>query len=336
MELTDRSTYEIDHQVRLCNGGGDTVGNAVAKCKTCHAEKSEIERLGAIYRKPLESHLSHNTLGSFFDAPKAQQLVFGDGMPDCLKMDAIRCRSNALVHNTFPLPVATIIDEPAPYDPKLAQGPYDVHGYANVYYIDAGAPLDDPCEALPYAGPNWYWHGNASHIPGYGRSKTGRIDQDDILHSFRASNHDEPNVLEEPYAKIEAIVAAAMEHQVHPKTSLCGLQSYTKDEVCKQAKFMILAMQGSWTSQSHHSWQVVNSLYEESCPGPHMWRPNTDGTRRLMTRTDMLTNRTMFLIGRIALDKEHLFFGSCSTDSSKSHMHRLCMVASVIVCMYAL
>ena len=70
---------------------------------------------------------------------------------------------------------------------------------------------------------------------------------------------------------------------------------------------MILAMQGSWTSQSHHSWQVVNSLYEESCPGPvHMWRPNTDGTRRLMTRTDMLTNRTMFLIGRIALDKEHL------------------------------
>ena len=70
---------------------------------------------------------------------------------------------------------------------------------------------------------------------------------------------------------------------------------------------MILAMQGSWTSQNHHSWQVVNSLYEESCPGPvHMYRPNTNGTRRLMTRTDMLTNRTMFLIGRIALDKEHL------------------------------
>ena len=48
-------------------------------------------------------------------------------------------------------------------------------------------------------------------------------------------------------------------------------------------------------------------MYDESCPGPvHTWRPNTDGTRRLMTRTDTLTNRTMFLIGRIALDKEHL------------------------------
>ena len=37
-----------------------------------------------------------------------------------------------------------------------------------------------------------------------------------------------------------------------------------------------------------------------------MRRPNSDGTSRFMTRTDLLTNRTMFLIGRIALDKEHL------------------------------
>ncbi len=36
-----------------------------------------------------------------------------------------------------------------------------------------------------------------------------------------------------------------------------------------------------------------------------MWRPNTDGTKRFMTRTDMLTKRTMFLIGRIPLDMEH-------------------------------
>ena len=36
-----------------------------------------------------------------------------------------------------------------------------------------------------------------------------------------------------------------------------------------------------------------------------MRRPNSDGTSRFMTRTDMLTNRNMFLIGRIALDKEH-------------------------------
>ncbi len=37
-----------------------------------------------------------------------------------------------------------------------------------------------------------------------------------------------------------------------------------------------------------------------------MWRPNTDGTRRLMMRSEVLSNKTMFPIGRIALDLEHL------------------------------
>ena len=74
-------------------------------------------------------------------------------------------------------------------------------------------------------------------------------------------------------------------------------------------------MQGAWTSQHHRSWECVSSQYEESCPGPvRMWRPNTDvfgrpntdGTNRFMSRTDMFTNRTTYLIGRIPLDIEHL------------------------------
>ena len=197
-----------------------------------------------------------------------------------------------------------------PYNCELATNAYDLHDCADFYYIDAGEPHDDPCEALPYAGPTWYWYENASAILGFGRSKDGRIDQSHILYSFKASNYEPANVLAKPYAKIEAIVAAAMTGQMNLKTwSLDprSMRPYTEDEIRRQAKLMILAMQGAWTSQHHHSWQVVNSLYEESCPGPvHMYRPNTDGTRRLMTRTDMLTNRTMFLVGRIALDKEHL------------------------------
>ena len=62
----------------------------------------------------------------------------------------------------------------------------------------------------------------------------------------------------------------------------------------------------SWTSQKSHSWSCVNSLYEESCPGPvHTHRRDEDGTTRFMSRTELLKNRTMFLIGRIALDMEH-------------------------------
>ena len=138
-------------------------------------------------------------LEAFFDAPKPQQLVFGDGMPDCLKVDAIRCRSNALVHNTWPLPVASIVDEPVQYDP--ADAAYlNLQGCADFHYIDAGEPLGDPCDALPYTGPNWYWQANAAAIVLAGRSKDGRIDQSNILYSFTASNHEEPNALAEPYA----------------------------------------------------------------------------------------------------------------------------------------
>ena len=93
--------------------------------------------------------------------------MFGDGALDCLEVDDIRCRSNALIHNSWPLPVASIIDEPKEYDYTLAKDPYDLHGCADFYYIDAGEPLDDPFEALPYTGPNWYWHDNAHHILGF-------------------------------------------------------------------------------------------------------------------------------------------------------------------------
>ena len=88
--------------------------------------KEQIERLGAVYRNPLESHLSIQTLEGFFDAPKPQQIVFGDGSEDCVKPDAIRCRSNALIHNIRPLPVASIVDVIQPYDPRLAHDPYDL------------------------------------------------------------------------------------------------------------------------------------------------------------------------------------------------------------------
>ena len=44
-ELEDRNTYEIDHVVRLCDVGGDTVDNDVAKCKTCRAEQVNLKDL---------------------------------------------------------------------------------------------------------------------------------------------------------------------------------------------------------------------------------------------------------------------------------------------------
>ena len=66
-------------------------------------------------------------------------------------------------------------------------------------------------------------------------------------------------------------------------------------------------MQGGWISQHMYSWKCVDSNCEGHAAGPvQMWRPNPNGTNRLMTRTETLCNRTMFLIGRIPLDTEHL------------------------------
>ena len=146
--------YEIDHIVRLCDGGDDSIDNVNAKCVACHAEKSEMERLGAVYRNPLESHLSTETLEVFLDAPKPGQLMFGDGAEDCVKVDAIRCRVNALLHNTIPLPVASITDEITPYPADATQNPREFCVLAHYYYIDAGEPLDNPLEALPYMVPD--------------------------------------------------------------------------------------------------------------------------------------------------------------------------------------
>ena len=80
------------------------------------------------------------------------------------------------------------------------------------------------------------------------------------------------------------------------------------NKIRKQVKLCLLAMQGSWTTQHHYSWKVQNSMYDEDCEGRvYMWRPNADNTRRLMCRSETLTNRTLFLIGRMALDAEHVF-----------------------------
>ena len=114
--------------------------------------------------------------------------------------------------------------------------------------------------------------------------------------------------LEGHYALIEQIVRKVMSaHEYHNPVFEAEARSYTEDEIVAEYKGLILAMQGSWTSQHTYSWKVCNARYEEDAPAAvHMWRPNDDGTRRLMMRDEVLTNKTMFPIGRIALDLEHL------------------------------
>ena len=72
-------------------------------------------------------------------------------------------------------------------------------------------------------------------------------------------------------------------------------RAYSEEEIVDEYKGLILAMQGSCTSQHTYSWSVCNARYEEDASAAvHMWRPNADGTRRLMMRNEVLGNKTMF------------------------------------------
>ena len=191
--------------------------------------------------------------------------------------------------------------------------PYDAEQVevtrANFYFIDAGEPLDDPITSLLYHGPNWYSRERAIAIRLDGESKSGPIHGQHFQSTFTCSQHAPADALAKSYEEIARIVTKAMQsiQKESPVYRLDNL-SYTEDEVKKQVKFMLLAMQGSWTQQHHYSWNVQKLMYDEDCQGRvYMWRPNQDNTRRLMCRSETLTNRTMFLIGRMALDAEHCF-----------------------------
>ena len=106
-------TFHIDHIKPLSEGGQDSLDAVQALCVCCHGEKSERERLGAVYARPLYSQLNRDVLEGFFDAPKPRQLVFGDGEERCIEIDTIGCRVNALVKGYVALPIANIVDTSA-------------------------------------------------------------------------------------------------------------------------------------------------------------------------------------------------------------------------------
>ncbi len=97
--------------------------------------------------QPLFSEFSTDVLEAFVDAPKPKQLVFGDGHRKCFAVDAIRCRTAALRHNTEPIPVANVLD-------KVERWRDD----ADFFFVDAGPVALGPALAsFPYTGTGWYW-----------------------------------------------------------------------------------------------------------------------------------------------------------------------------------
>jgi len=106
---------EYDHVQAIADGGADDITNLQALCSPCHAEKTRAERLSS-FTSACYSELSTDVLEAILEAPKPQQLCFGDGESGCLELDAIRCRRNAIEKTTVELPIACLFDTVQPYD----------------------------------------------------------------------------------------------------------------------------------------------------------------------------------------------------------------------------
>ena len=75
-------------------------------------------------------------------------------------------------------------------------------------------------------------------------------------------------------------------------------------------KEAILAMQGSWLSQHKYAYDIVDSTHSEDVTKKiYSLRTLKDGSARFASRTEVLTNRTMHLIGLQPLNTGHKFMG---------------------------
>ena len=285
---TDLVTFEIDHRRALSEGGSDSVENCHALCLPCHAIKSEEERLCSLVTKPLFSDFSTDVLEGLIAAPKPQQLVWGDGHDNCFAVDAVRCRTNALVQNTEPLPVANVIDRIQVWcdDPDFL-------------FIDAGP---GSLATAPYFGPGWVWKETYQYL-----LHTRVCRRQDVVCVFRASEHAPPDALCEVYSRIEKLVARALEGQRVSVTDAYDERLHDANTIRGFAKQILLAMQGSWLGRSVKTWSVVNSTCSGDADGPiERTRQNDDGTTAFFSSKHIVSNRSMFLIGLITLHKEHL------------------------------
>ena len=296
------SVFQVDHIRPLSDGGVDESSNMQCICLPCHAQKTNEERLGTLYTKPLYSRFNRDALEGFVAAPKPRQLVVGNGKNWCVEIDAVQCRSNALAKNTVPLPVFHIVDNFQPHEPGKA---------ADFYYIDAGLPLEDPVLSLPYFGPGWYWCENYMAIMQAGTCSRGKITDADVICTFTASQHEPPDTLSPILIRMTELVNDALtgfETQPQGSPPFTPEEPMSSEAIRNTVKGIILSMLGTWTQQHHYSWSCIDSSCPDDAIGPiHMTRGNVDrGTMRLMSKTETLSPVSMFPIGLIALHKEHL------------------------------
>ena len=316
---------EYDHKTPLADGGGHALENVQALCPPCHAEKSRGERLTS-FGNAGYSELSQDVMEALLDAPKPQQLVFGNGIENCIELDVVKCRRYAIEKADY-LPVGCVLDDIVPY---VEGDPVDF------VYIDAGsADTDDYANFVAYQGPQWMTWELAQWILDTGvRALSGPITTEHFIATWSASSHIESYRIRALYADIEGALTEAMEgYDVHmcpswPDTAPETLKAM-EDSKDNFRKGVILAMQGSWLTQHSYSWKVCESPCMDDAPAQvKQFEDLHDhhGTMRWKCQSETLTNRTMYLWGLHSLNTEHLLVAKAIALTKKIPSIKICGV----------
>ena len=311
--------FELDHKQPLCDGGSGDIENIQPLCLPCHAEKCASERLN-MYGKQLYSELNIDVLEGLFDAPRPQQIVFGNGASNGIEIDTVKCRRYALEKSQTEFPVACVLDTIVAFHGQLF----------DFAYVDAGPPksvstLIDLMHFCFYGGPGWYDKERFLTATSMeAKNAAGdRICEDHIVCVFTASSSAPKDSFAKIYGDMNDVLLHVLEDEVHPESEWV----YTKEHKDQFVKSAILAMQGSWLTQHKYLYNICDSTHTEDAKGKLVSYRDLggfDGLLRLASRTEILSNRTMGLIGLKTLNSEHMFLGKVAWLLSTIPRVKLC------------
>ena len=312
--------FEVDHDVPLCDGGADDPSNLQLLCVVCHRTKTTEERQNTLYTPKLTSRMNRDLLEGFLAAPKPRQVCwYTDDVAGCVAVDAIRSRTHALTKNTVPLPIFLVTDD-------LKEG---FEPGADFYFVDAGEITDGhPLNDMPYMGPGWYWRENFQAMV-----ECNRASHFDVKGYIKAGEHAPGDSLSGPFEAMENFIVETLiqKRLFEPKTNI----RYTEETARPYAKAMLLAVQGSWTQQHHYSWKCVSSTMPEDAYGTvHQTMSADNGVTKMMSRTERLSCTTMYPIGLIALNKEHLNLYKLSRAIQAALHNNIRFIGINVDCLY--
>ena len=183
-EKLDINTMQLDHIKRVCDRGDNSLENLQYLHESCHNDKTELEEL--MNNIPDFSSWESNCSGDvmqFFDAPKAQNLIFGSGELCKCTLDSVRSRKNNVDELKHAFPKVGILDTIEPWDDNLKMNDEDM------VLIDAGdGDINDPFSWIHYQKATVYPYPTALNILERGVcSSQGEITTHDFKYVLKPS-----------------------------------------------------------------------------------------------------------------------------------------------------